>query len=210
MYGGHFIAKTERTWSSLRYSVAGIMNFNMFGIPFTGADVCGATSSAKTLDEELCARWAQLATFYPFARNFYDATTQPSEFYAFQNAEYKEMAKAALWQRTEMLRFMYTEMARVHREGGSVVKPMFFAYPTDTLAHRDHEQTFLVGDAIKVSPVIDESTDGYYPVYFPAGTWVELGDFSRVLVNPKESLQFLPKPTAGVNAHIRAGQLFPW
>lgn len=50
----------------MKYSIAGIMNMNMFGIPLVGADVCGFFG--KTRDSEMCGRWIQLATFYPFAR----------------------------------------------------------------------------------------------------------------------------------------------
>jgi len=48
------------------------MNFNMFGIPFTGAEVCGigASTEEQSTEEqqEICARWYQLSTFYPLAR----------------------------------------------------------------------------------------------------------------------------------------------
>lgn len=50
----------------MNYSIAGIMNMNMFGIPHAGADVCGFFGEKR--DDEMCARWIQLATFYPFAR----------------------------------------------------------------------------------------------------------------------------------------------
>lgn len=40
-YMQHWLGKSQRTWESMRSSIAGIMNFNMFGIPFVGADVCG-------------------------------------------------------------------------------------------------------------------------------------------------------------------------
>lgn len=40
-YAQHNLAKMTRSWEHLKYSIAQIMNFNMFGIPFTGADVCG-------------------------------------------------------------------------------------------------------------------------------------------------------------------------
>jgi alpha-glucosidase (family GH31 glycosyl hydrolase) len=29
-------------WEDMRYAIAGMMNFNMFGIPMVGADVCGS------------------------------------------------------------------------------------------------------------------------------------------------------------------------
>lgn len=44
-YAQHSLAKMTRTWDHMKYSIAQIMNFNMFGIPFTGADVCGNRKS---------------------------------------------------------------------------------------------------------------------------------------------------------------------
>ncbi len=41
---------------------------NMFGIPHVGADVCGFKGSKR--DDEMCARWIQLASFYPLARSY--------------------------------------------------------------------------------------------------------------------------------------------
>jgi alpha-glucosidase len=71
-YAQHHRAGQRRTWEHMKYSIAQVMNFNMFGIPFTGADVCGAKySNEKQTEEEqqeICARWYQLSTFYPLAR----------------------------------------------------------------------------------------------------------------------------------------------
>lgn len=164
MYAGHSLGYAERTWDALRYSIAGIMNMNMFGIPLAGADVCGNTDVTSTppvteLDEELCARWIQLSAFYPLARGYYFTGATASEPYALTTPKYKAMAKAALWQRTEIARYMYTEMARIHMNGGTLVKPMFFLYPEDPAAHMDNEQTFMVGNAIKVSPVVYKTTE---------------------------------------------------
>lgn len=52
----------------------------MFGIPIVGSDVCGFFGIGE-LDQELCARWIQLATFYPFARLHYANDSTPSEPY---------------------------------------------------------------------------------------------------------------------------------
>jgi alpha-glucosidase (family GH31 glycosyl hydrolase) len=62
---GHSLGPNERTWDNMKNLTAGVMNMNMFGVPFAGPDVCGTFGEA---DEELCARWIQTSAFYPFAR----------------------------------------------------------------------------------------------------------------------------------------------
>ncbi len=65
-YTSHWLGDNWRSYDYMQYSIAGIMNMNMFGIPHAGADVCGFFGEKK--DDEMCARWIQLATFYPLAR----------------------------------------------------------------------------------------------------------------------------------------------
>jgi alpha-glucosidase (family GH31 glycosyl hydrolase) len=51
------------------YSVSGTMLMNVFGIPFTGSDICGFIGDTTP---ELCARWHVVGSFYPFSRNHND------------------------------------------------------------------------------------------------------------------------------------------
>jgi len=85
---GHIIGPNERTWDDLKNATAQIMNMNMFGVPFSGADVCGTSGDSD--QDELCARWMQVATFYPFARQFdEDGGNEP---YSMSDESYKTMA----------------------------------------------------------------------------------------------------------------------
>ena len=53
-------------WHTKLICFTGILNSNIFGIPMVGADVCGFI---KDTTRELCIRWMQVGSFYPFMRN---------------------------------------------------------------------------------------------------------------------------------------------
>ena len=50
----HWLGENHRTWESMKLSIAGVMNFNMFGIPMVGPNTCGYYGK---YDDELCGRW---------------------------------------------------------------------------------------------------------------------------------------------------------
>ena len=82
----------------MRYSIAGVMNFNMFGIHLVGPDTCGFFGQAG--QDEICARWIQLATFYPFARQHRDDSGGGGSNEPYNLKEpYQSMARNALYDR---------------------------------------------------------------------------------------------------------------
>ena len=50
---GHWLGDNGATWEEMKKSLVGIVEFNWFGIPFNGADICGFDGVPS---EELCIR----------------------------------------------------------------------------------------------------------------------------------------------------------
>jgi len=209
----------------MKWSIAGVMNFNMFGIPMVGPDTCGFFEDKalnETEQKELCARWIELSTFYPFARQHHDEksynggmNTEPYTLggTAANATLYKDWATAAIKERFSYLRHMYTCQLRVHRDGGTCFDPLMFHYPHDNAVFEvdQTEHTFLVGDAIKVSPVL-ESGATTIQSYFPNGQWVSLRDFKIVTsvgTAPAKGSMMTLSATEGINAHLRPGYMVP-
>lgn len=181
---------------------------NMFGLPMVGADVCGFFDVAT---DELCGRWFQLSVFYPFARNHYNLTnTEPQEAYTLA-PPYVSMARDALRQRMGYLRYMYTNLFEAHKFGGTVIRPLFFEYPADEDCHLDYEHTFMVGKALKITPVLQE---GNAPLnsYFPKNSdFINLNDLTDIVKHDKKGGNVTLEASFNyTNVHLRAGHIIPF
>lgn len=89
---------------------------------------------------------------------------------------------------------------------------MFFHYPDVDAAFDDIESTFMVGGALKVSPVLQaQGNDTEFDVFFPKGEWVNMTDgnySSQIHVNETEGkMVSLPLNTSTVHVHLRPGGL---
>jgi hypothetical protein len=231
-YAQHWLGDNHRDWKNMQWSIAGVMNFNMFGIPMVGPDTCGFYESDQvtnvTEQAELCARWIQLATFYPFARQHHDKTTGNGhggpalEPYLLNGTaenptEYTDMAKKAIVERFSYVRHMYTCLFRVNQDGGSCFDPMMYHYPNDEVhfAQNNTEHTFLVGDALKVTPIL-ESQPQNLTSYFPNGRWVSMRDYSVVVEAKSTTGQGewkeldLNITKEGIHSHLRPGYMVPY
>jgi len=212
-YTQHWLGDNHRTWDDMKWSIAGVMNFNMFGIPMVGPDTCGFFSKGLPEEQELCARWIQLATFYPFARQHKDATGGGQDIEPWRLPEaLQTWAKDAINDRYQYLRHMYTCLFEASKEGKTCFDPLLFHYPEDDEVYKNIEHTFLVGDALKVSPVLSSSNETFKS-YFPAGgDWVSMQNYSDIVkLNDSTKGQYvdLDATTKTVNVHLRPGYMVP-
>lgn len=97
-----------------------MLEFNMFGIPYIGADICGFFNPTT---EELCQRWMELGAFYPFSRN-HNTIGMPSQDPGIWPSV-ASASKTALNIRYRLLPYLYTLFYHSHTKGSTVIRPLY-------------------------------------------------------------------------------------
>jgi alpha-glucosidase (family GH31 glycosyl hydrolase) len=171
-FAAHWTGDNQSTYKYMQTSIPQIFNFNMFGIPMTGADVCGYGGVNPT--EELCAKWMQLGTLYPFARQHSNINNIRKEPYAFGETMLTTSQKSLDF-RYKVLKYYYSLFIN-SKNTGTVFKPVFFEFHND-FNLLDNEkifnQQFMIGTELLVIPNLEEGKD-VIEGYFPNGSWYDL------------------------------------
>jgi alpha-glucosidase (family GH31 glycosyl hydrolase) len=114
--------------------------------------------------------------------------------------------------RMQYLRMIYTCLYEASVTGGTCVDPIFFHFPEDVIFTNTpgHNETFIVANAVKVSPVVGPQAPGqdFYLSHFPPGRFVNLADLSEVIEGKynQQRLKYRNK----VNAHLMPGMIIPF
>ncbi|XP_071081834.1 LOW QUALITY PROTEIN: lysosomal alpha-glucosidase-like [Haliotis cracherodii] len=198
-YGGHWLGDNRSGWPDLYYSIPGIINFQMFGIPFVGADICGFGGDTTP---ELCTRWMQVGAFYPFMRN-HDALGQKDQDPGAFDSVTQGYMRSVLQTRYLLLPYLYSLFFRNHIQGTPVVRPLFFQYPGEA---SEVDKQFLWGTSLLISPVLEEGATSV-PAYFPSDVWYDFYNGSRLSTAGESVL--LDAPLSKINLHVRGGSVLP-
>lgn len=83
----------------------------------------------ENTNEELCSRWMQVGSFYPFARNHHENESISQEPYQFGN-KLLETSKMSFYQRYSLLKQMYSTLVELNGTG-TFYRPLFFEFPKD-------------------------------------------------------------------------------
>ncbi|XP_069784428.1 lysosomal alpha-glucosidase [Narcine bancroftii] len=198
-YSGHWLGDNRSQWKDMYFSIPGILNFNMFGIPLVGADICGFSGSAT---EEMCMRWMQLGAFYPFSRNHNMQKEKAQDPTAFSESAQAAM-KQALLTRYSLFPYLYTLFHLSHVRGDTVARALLFEFPEDRNTYSIDRQ-FLWGRSLLITPVLEPATISVTG-YFPRGIWYDFYTGSP-LVSTGEYIK-LSAPLDTINLHLREGEI---
>ena len=208
-YAFHWLGDNDSKYEDMRNGLNGIFQFQIYGVPMTGDDICGFN---RVSWDEICARWMSLGAFFPFARNHNSVNLPSQEPYAFgDNSKTYASSKLALNMRYSLLRYYYTELFKVSiGEKGSFFKPLFFEYYKDNETYIKMDESFMIGGAFIVYPVFSNKTDDI-EVYMPHDDWSYFPS-GEIYVN-KTSWNGGKITLSGefnrINIFMRGGQIFP-
>ncbi|TNN12912.1 Lysosomal alpha-glucosidase [Schistosoma japonicum] len=201
MYAAHWTGDVLSNWDSLKASVAQIINFNMFGIPMVGADICGFVGNTT---QELCVRWSQLGAFYPFSRNHNEHGSKNQDP-AHWSKETAEAIRQALRLKYHLLPYIYTLFYRAYLNGTTVARALAFEFPEDLSTHKINAQ-FMLGSCILVTPVLDEGRVGVEG-YVPSGEWINLSTGKRYF--SRGTWMYFDAPLNIIPISTRCGCIIP-
>lgn len=159
-YAATWTGDNKATWEHLKWSIPMSLNLSLSGQPFNGPDIGGFNGNAAP---QLWAHWISVGAFYPFSRAHSEKGTDDQEPWAFGKAT-EEAARIALQRRYRLMPYLYTLFRQSHETGLPVMRPVFFADPSD-VALRMEDQAFLVGSDLMVIPKWAAS------VQLPRGIW---------------------------------------
>ncbi|CAO2601062.1 Probable maltase-glucoamylase 2 [Lemmus lemmus] len=201
-WAGHWLGDNTAAWDQLGKSIIGMMEFSLFGIPYTGADICGFFGDAEY---EMCIRWMQLGAFYPFSRYHNNAGTRRQDPVAW-NSTFEDYSRRVLQTRYSLLPYLYTLMHKAHAEGSTVIQPLLHEFTDDNVTW-DIDQQFVLGPAILISPVLESNTFEIH-AYFPRAWWYDHSTGSGQ--DSTGDWKTLAAPLDHISIHVRGGYILPW
>ncbi|NXN60657.1 MGA protein, partial [Rynchops niger] len=166
-WSGHWLGDNTAAWHQLDKSIIGMMEFSLFGISYTGADICGFFGDSEY---ELCARWMTLGAFYPYSRNHNGKGSKRQDPVAW-NSTFEEISRKALNIRYTLLPYLYTLMYEANARGSTVVRPLLHEFVEDRTTWEIYKQ-FLWGPALLISPVLEQGAAGVN-AYLPDARWYD-------------------------------------
>ncbi|XP_005039276.1 PREDICTED: sucrase-isomaltase, intestinal-like [Ficedula albicollis] len=202
-HGGHWLGDNFSQWKDLRRSIVGILEFNLFGIPYIGADICGFNYNTTY---ELCLRWMQLGSFYPFSRNHNAEGNSEQDPAVFGDA-FAKISRATLRIRYSLLPYLYTLFYESHVYGGTVLRSLMHEFTSDQETH-GIDTAFLWGSAFMIAPVLEEGARSV-TVYFPDAQWFDYYTGLKVPNAWRKNYATVSAPLNKIPLYIRGGYILP-
>ncbi|KAJ7441544.1 glycoside hydrolase family 31 protein [Mycena latifolia] len=163
----------------------GILQFQIFQIPFVGADTCGFNEDTT---EELCNRWMQLSAFAPFYRNHNTKGATSQEPFIWESVTNASIVAIAV-------RYSLLPFANASTNGTPPVRALFWEFP-------DEAELFAVDRSVATFSA-DKDPLGIFP---GRGKTIWRDWYTHDVINATVGANTtLSAPLGHINVHIRDG-----
>ncbi|KAM3654006.1 LOW QUALITY PROTEIN: maltase-glucoamylase-like, partial [Ammospiza maritima maritima] len=190
-WAGHWLGDNTAAWDQMGKSIVGMLDFSLFGVSYTGADICGFFGEPSF---ELCARWMELGAFYPYSRNHNGNRDKRQDPLAW-NSTFASLSRRVLGLRYRLLPLLYSLLFRAHAHGDTVVRPLLHQFVEDRTTW-DIDRQFLWGEGLLVSPVLEPGVSEVR-AYLPDARWFDFHTDSEVGV--RRQFRNFPAPLGHIN-----------
>ncbi|EMG49651.1 GAM1 Glucoamylase 1 [Candida maltosa Xu316] len=202
-YTGRWGGDNFADYYMMYFSIPQAFAFGSFGLPFFGVDACGFNGNT---DMELCSRWMQLASFFPFYRNHNVIKAIPQEPYRWEAVI--SATKTSMDVRYSLLPYYYTLLQESHVSGMPILRALSWQFPYEsTLSGVDNQ--FFVGDVLIVTPVLEPGVN-YTKGVFPGNGDIYYDYYTHERQNfTTGKNETLDAPLGHIPLHIRGGYIIP-
>ncbi|KAL6305606.1 glycosyl hydrolases family 31-domain-containing protein [Sparassis latifolia] len=199
-WSGHWLGDNFSLWAYMKHSIQGVLQFQLFQIPFVGPDTCGFEGNT---DEELCNRWMQLSAFFPFYRNHNQLGALPQEPYRWDSVA--EASRVAIGIRYMLFPYWYTLFANASLYGTPAIRALFYEFPNEPELFAVDTQ-FLVGRDLLITPVLTPNVSTVEGIFPGAGQVIWRDWYTHAAVNATPGGNTtLSAPLGHINVHVRDG-----
>jgi alpha-glucosidase len=162
-YAATWTGDNMATTAHMQLSVPMILTMGLSGQPMVGADVTGYSGTPSAA---LIGQWMALGAFYPFYRNHSEKGSPMREPWVNGPAT-EQVCRIALQRRYRLLPYIYTLTQESSTDGLPIMRPLFFAEPTNA-SLRSQQQAFLLGDILMIVPKWATGVNS------PSGVWTSI------------------------------------
>jgi alpha-glucosidase len=188
------------------FSIPQALSFSLYGFPMFGVDTCGFAGNS---DLELCSRWMQLSAFFPFYRNHNTLSANSQEPYVWSNVA--DASKAAMKIRYALLPYIYTTFYQSHSTGSTTMRALSWEFPNEPWL-ADADRQFLLGDAVMVTPCLEQgasTVNGVFPGIGSGTVWYDWYNQTEVAGISAGQNVTIDAPLGHIPVYIRGGHVVP-
>lgn len=178
-YAALWTGDNHTSWEHLRENLYMIINLNLSGMFFCGADIGGFGAARKGLlslfkfikKPELFERWIELGSLLPLFRNHTTLFSYNQEPWQF-NSETLQRVKKHIRRRYQLILYFYYLFYLAYKEGIPIIKPLFYYYNQLPVKDEEVKNQFFIGNSLLACPVLFPQMNSL-KIYLPEGKWYE-------------------------------------